>query len=110
MNVMIIGGVLFGTILGRYFKVLVLVPASALAIVLVVVSPTFADNSWWYSLLEICVLVTSLQVGYLFGLVTTTDSLLEGTPKSWAPRRSWAPRKSWARGGPAPVSRSYHIR
>jgi len=98
MAVIIIGGVLFGTILGRFFKIFVLVPASALAIVLVVASPTSAENSLWYSVLEIGVLVTSLQVGYFVGLLTGTTSLLPSTARSWG------------QGGPTPASRSYHIR
>jgi hypothetical protein len=98
MDVIIIGGVLFGTILGRYFKIFVLVPASALAIVLVVASPTSAEQSLWYSILDIGVVVTSLQVGYCLGLLTATTSLLPSTGRSWS------------QGGPTPASRSYHIR
>jgi ABC-type transport system involved in cytochrome c biogenesis permease subunit len=83
MGVIIVGGVLFGTLLGRFFKIFILVPASALAIVLVLVSPTSAETSWWQSLLEIIVLITSLQVGYFVGLVTGS-SLLEDARGTWS--------------------------
>lgn len=98
MGVIIVGGVLFGTILGRYFKIFILIPASALAVVLVAASPTSADHSLWYSLLEIGVLVTSLQVGYIVGLVTGSSSFLDSTSRAWDQR------------GPTPASRSFHIR
>jgi hypothetical protein len=94
MGVIIVGGVLFGTILGRFFKIFILVPASALAIVLVLVSPTPAESSWWQSMLEIVVLITSLQVGYFVGLLTGS-SLFEGTRGAWGHR--------------ATVSRSYRV-
>ena len=68
MSLFVVGTALVvGILLGRFFKIFVLVPASALAIVLVVASPT-SENSLWYSILEIGVIVTSLQVGYVFGV------------------------------------------
>lgn len=97
MSVVIVGGVLFGTILGRFFKIFILVPASALAVTLVLASPTATDHGLLYSFLEIGALVTSLQVGYLFGLATGSSSFLERT------------RRSWDQGRPTTVSRSYHI-
>jgi hypothetical protein len=79
MAVIIVGGVLFGTILARFFKIFILVPASALAVVLVLMSPMPAESSGWFCALEIVVLITSLQLGYFVGLVTGSSSLLEDT-------------------------------
>jgi F0F1-type ATP synthase assembly protein I len=98
MGVLIVGGVLFGTILGRFFKVYVLVPASALAIILVLAHPASTEQGLLYSLLEVGILVTSLQVGYVLGLVTGTAPLLEDAWKPFGQRASTG------------VSRSYHIR
>lgn len=98
MSILVVGGVLFGTILGRFFKIFILVPASALAVVLLLATPSAADNSWWESLLEIGILVTSMQIGYVVGLVTGIPSLLENTRGTWEQRAS------------RNVSRSYHVR
>jgi CDP-diglyceride synthetase len=97
MSAMIVGGVLFGTILGRFFKVYILLPASILAAVLVLASPTSADNSWWVSVLEIAILITCLQVGYFAGLLTGSTSLLESSDRTWDGSAATS------------VSRSYHI-
>lgn len=96
MGVMIFGGILFGTILGRFFRVYILLPACALAVVLVLASPAPTGSSLWSSMLEIAVLVTSLQVGYIVGLVAGSASLQEG-PTPCGQRATTG------------VSRSYHI-
>jgi ABC-type dipeptide/oligopeptide/nickel transport system permease subunit len=98
MSVIFVGGVLFGTILGRFFRIFVLVPASALAVVLVLATPAAADKSLWDSMLELFVLVTSMQVGYVVGLVSGAVSPLEQAHSSW--------NKNAATSG----SRSYHLR
>ncbi len=98
MGVMIVGGILFGTVLGRFFKVYILVPASALAVVLVLASPAPPEGGLWSSMLEIGVLVTSLQVGYLVGLVAGFVLLQEGSSRAWGQRAT------------SSVSRSYRIR
>jgi hypothetical protein len=97
MSIMIVGGILFGTILGRFFRIYILVPASALAVVLLLASPSPADSSMWYTMLEIGVLVTSLQFGYVVGLVTGSASLVESTSRAWEHNATTR------------VSRSYHI-
>ena len=75
MSILIIVGVLFGMILGQFFKCFVLFPAYGLAIVLVLASPAHMDNSLdnslLGSLLQIVVLITSLQIGYVIGSVTS---------------------------------------
>jgi hypothetical protein len=97
MFIIMVAGVLFGTILGRFFEVLILVPASVLSAVIVVVSTASADTGFWYSALEIGVVVISLQVGYIVGIVTGSDLLVERKFCAWEEHR------------PRAVSRSSHI-
>lgn len=99
MGILVIGGVLFGTVLGRYFKVFILVPACVLAIVLILAKPLPADHTFLYSLLEIVVLVTSLQFGYAIGLVSGNIPVLFS-----------AFRKVLGHHAPTAPSRSIHVR
>ena len=68
MAILLIWSVLLGAVLGRFFKVLVLVPACAFLLVAVVVRS--AEHGLLSRLLEFAVLITSLQIGYVFGLVS----------------------------------------
>ena len=74
MGILVIVGILFGMILGQFFKCFVLFPAYGLAIVLVLASPAHMDksldSSLLGSLLQIVALITSLQIGYVIGSVT----------------------------------------
>ena len=71
MGILVIVGILFGMILGQFFKCFVLFPACGLAIVLVLASPAHMDKSLDNSsLLQIVALITSLQIGYVIGSVT----------------------------------------
>ena len=69
MEILIIGGALFGAVLGRFFKVLVLVPACAFVLVAVLVGSANGEHGLLRPPLEFVVLITSLQIGYVFGLV-----------------------------------------
>lgn len=60
---------LFGMILGQFFKCFVLFPATALAIVLFLASPAHMGSGFLISFLQFFVLITSLQIGYVIGLV-----------------------------------------
>ena len=75
MGILVIVGILFGMILGQFFKCFVLFPAYGLAIVLVLASPAHMDksldSSLLGSLLQIVALITSLQIGYVIGSVTS---------------------------------------
>ena len=53
--------VLFGMGLGQFFKCFVLIPASGLAIILVLANPAHIEHSL------LVVLITSLQIGYVVG-------------------------------------------
>jgi hypothetical protein len=68
--ILIIGSLLLGAILGRFFNVLVLAPAFALSLAMVVASFTYFGHGLLRALLEFAVLITSLQIGYVFGLVS----------------------------------------
>ena len=71
---LIIGSVLLGAILGRFFNVLVLAPAFALSLAMVVASSAYFGHSLPRALLEFLVLITNLQIGYASGLLSHFDS------------------------------------
>jgi hypothetical protein len=68
MNILVVGSVLFGMILGQFFKWYVLIPACGLAIVLVLVFHTHTELSLMRWFLQIYMVTTSLQIGYAVGL------------------------------------------
>jgi hypothetical protein len=70
MYILIIGSILLGAILGRFFKVLVLIPACAVTLAMVVASSAY-EHSLLRALLEVVVLLTSLQIGYVSGLFSS---------------------------------------
>jgi hypothetical protein len=61
---------LLGAVLGRFFKVLVLVPACAFALAAVLVRSADVEHGLLRPLLEFVVLITSLQIGYVSGLLS----------------------------------------
>jgi hypothetical protein len=65
----VIGSVLLGAILGRFFKVLVLLPAFALSLAIVVASSAYFGHSLSRTFTELVALVVSLQLGYVSGLL-----------------------------------------
>ena len=67
MAVFLIAGAIIGTLLGLRFKVLVLVPASLLATVVVIVSGR--DHKLSMIVLTLVGTLVSLQVGYIAGSV-----------------------------------------
>jgi hypothetical protein len=74
MAILLIWSVLLGAVLGRSFKVLVLVPACAFALATVLVRSAIGEQGLLRPLLEFAVLITSLQIGYVFGLVSHSIS------------------------------------
>ena len=74
MPILIVGGAFFGAILGRIFKVFVLIPAVALAIALLLVRREVAGHTWLDSFLGIGLLIASLELGYVTGLISTDIS------------------------------------
>ena len=71
MGILVVGGVLFGMILGQFFKSFVLIPAGGLAIVLVLINPAHMESSLLGGFVQFVVLITSLQIGYVVGLVAS---------------------------------------
>jgi hypothetical protein len=70
MAILLIGSVLLGAFLGRFFKVLVLVPACALILAAVLAGSPDAEHGLLRSLFEFAVLNATLQIGYVFGLLS----------------------------------------
>ena len=70
MTILIIESFLLGAILGRFFKVWVLVPAFALSLATVAASSAYFGHSFSRELLELLVLITNLQIGYASGLLS----------------------------------------
>ena len=62
--------IVLGTVLGRFFKVWVLVPAVAVAAVIIVAGSAYHGSSVGLALIECVVLATCLQAGYMFGLLS----------------------------------------
>ena len=70
MTIVLVGSVLLGAVLGRFFKVLVLVPAVAFALAVVLVRSADGEYGLLRPLLEFAALITSLQIGYVSGLLS----------------------------------------
>jgi hypothetical protein len=85
---------LVGAVLGQRFRILVLIPAMALAIM---ATAGFSHSgTFWQILGAVLVATTSLQIGYFAGVgarylmaVTRTSQIYAGSPAaSTSPRRS----------------------
>ncbi len=68
--ILIIGSLLLGAILGRFFNVLVLAPPFALSLAMVVASSAYFGHSLPRALFEFLVLITSFQIGYASGMLS----------------------------------------
>ena len=90
MTILIIWSVLLGAILGRFFKVPVLAPAFAVSLAMVAASSAYFGHSLPRALLEFVVLITSLQIGYVSGLLS------HFIPSVWQRRGKSRPRASSA--------------
>lgn len=70
MTNLFIASVLLGAVLGRFFKVVVLVPASALILAAVLAGSTAIDGGLPRLLLESALLNGCLQIGYFASLLS----------------------------------------
>jgi hypothetical protein len=70
---LVIGGILFGMFLGRFFTWYVLVPACGLALVLVLANPSHAGSILGW-LLNVVAVTASLQLGYIARFFALTSS------------------------------------
>jgi hypothetical protein len=68
--ILVIWSILLGAVLGRFFKVLVLVPACALVLAAVVIRFAEGEHGLLRQLLEFAVLNATLQIGYVSGLLS----------------------------------------
>ncbi|HET6375005.1 MAG TPA: hypothetical protein VFF88_03060 [Methylocella sp.] len=64
MTIFIIWAVLAGFTLGRFFKVLVLVPASLVLFAMAAVRALNLEHSFWRMALEFLALAVAVQIGY----------------------------------------------
>jgi hypothetical protein len=74
MEILTSGGAFFGAVLGRFFKVLVLFPAGALAIGLFLVRREVTGHTLFDTFPGIGLLIASLEIGYVTGLISTDIS------------------------------------
>ena|ERR1700730_18253585 len=72
MTILLMGSVLLGAVLGRFFKVLVLAPACAFVFVAILVRFVYVEHGLLRPLLEFAGLITSLQIGYVLGLLSSS--------------------------------------
>lgn len=70
MTILLIWSVLLGANLGRFFKVLILVPASAFILAVVIVRSTAVGHDLLHLLLEFAMVNATLQIGYVSGLLS----------------------------------------
>jgi hypothetical protein len=68
--ILLIWSVLLGAILGRFFKVLVLVPACAFVLATVLVRSVAVEHGLLRPLLEFAMLNATLQIGYVSGVLS----------------------------------------
>jgi len=90
MEILFAGGAFLGAILGRSFKVLILVPVSALLIALLMLKVSIAGPLLLSVFVKIALLIASLELGYLTGLISTDISAaMHGIRGLWTrPRRA----------------------
>jgi hypothetical protein len=67
---LLIVSVLLGVVLGRLFKVLILVPASAFILAAVLVRSAAGEHDLLRPLLEFAILNAALQIGYASNLLS----------------------------------------
>ena len=86
MEILITGGAFLGAILGRSFRVLILVPASMIALLLM--KAGFAGYPLLNSLVKIALLTGSLELGFVTGLISTDISAaVQGFRGFWTRQR-----------------------
>lgn len=95
MITLLLGVALFGLILGRFFRVYILIPTCGVAIILALTGPAFIDQTFAASGLRIIELIASLQFGYVAGLVLTQYTASFSTRRQlWTSRAHTLPSRS----------------
>jgi hypothetical protein len=80
VTIVLVGSVLLGAVFGRFFRVLVLVPAVAFALAVVLVRSADGEYGLLRPLLEFAALFTSLQIGYVSGQRKSCPRASSATP------------------------------
>jgi len=65
--IVLAGAILIGAVLSLRLNVIVLIPVTCAALIIVAVSGTTGGDSFWYIARLMVVVVTALQLGYLGG-------------------------------------------
>ena len=95
MAMLLIGTALFGLVLGRFFKVYVLIPTCGFTLVLAFAGPTLGYESLTYSFVEIALVLASLQIGYFIALASRNLlSIYESHNRIWASPPHPSPSRS----------------
>lgn len=68
MTILIVGVVLLGAVLGRFFRVWILVPTGAVAVLAALASSILHHASIFGVLSECVIVLTCLQIGYVTGV------------------------------------------
>ena len=78
---LIIMSVLLGAVLGRFFKVFILLPACAFILAAVLVRSFAGEHGLLRTLLELALLNATLQIGYAANLLSLFHSEHVATPR-----------------------------
>jgi hypothetical protein len=95
MELFIAAGALVGAIIGRYFKVLILIPICVIAAALLWMKCQSAENSVLDSLGKVGLLILSLEFGYFTGLLSTDISAAAHRLSEFRVRPRQAPRQQF---------------
>jgi hypothetical protein len=69
MTVLTLLSILFGAVLGQHFRVLVLVPATAVGWMIAILVEVLADGSFWSILQALTIVAIALQMGFFGGML-----------------------------------------
>ena len=86
MGTLAVGSVLFGIILGKFFRWPVLVPAFGVAIILVLIYPGHTERTFLVLFLQIALFAASLQIGYVIGMLALKRDRAPKLPKHFGSR------------------------
>jgi hypothetical protein len=69
MLILAMAAILLGAVLGLRFKVLILLPAAVVAIAIMVAADSIEHGSLWTIVVDVVLVLASLQMGYLAGAI-----------------------------------------
>jgi hypothetical protein len=74
MELLFTGGAFLGAVVGRFFRILVLLPICTVAVALLFVNCELAERTLSDSLVRVGLLVGALELGYVTGVISTDIS------------------------------------